>query len=83
MKYSSDITSYDLDSYIGENKYHITAEEMEKFRRESGVVWRVEGEDVYLIPKAGEACGSAQGFTLDEWNVSNNDGVKILKRDRY
>lgn len=83
MKYSSDITSYDLDSYVGENKYHITAEEMEKFRRESGVVWRVEGEDVYLIPKAGEVCGSAQGFTLDEWNVSNNDGVKILKRDRY
>ena len=83
MKYDSSISSYDLDSYVGENKYHITAEQMEEFRKNANVVWRVEGENVYLIPKAGEVCGSSLGYTLEEWNRcdnGNNRGKMRVKK---
>lgn len=84
MKYDSSISSYDLDSYVGENKYHITAEQMEEFRKNANVVWRVEGENVYLIPKAGEVCGSSLGYTLEEWNRSDNGNnrgkMRVKKR---
>ena len=83
LKYDSHINSYDLDAYIGETKYHITAEKMENFRKEAGVIWRVEGDHVYLIPKSGEVCGSELGFTLDEWNSGDTERGKILVKKKY
>ena len=83
LKYDSHINSYDLDAYIGETKYHITAEKMENFRKKHGVIWRVEGDHVYLIPKSGEVCGSELGFTLDEWNSGDTERGKILVKKKY
>lgn len=83
LNYDSSFSSYDLDEFVGKTQYNMSAEQIEQFRRESGIVWHVEGDKVYMIHKSNEAGSSSLGYTLNEWNVdtpTTKPKMKVLKK---
>ena len=72
VNYDPSFSSYDLDGWIGKTEFNMSAEDFEQFRRESGLVWYVEGNKAYMIHKVNEAGSSGRGYTLDEWNMKSS-----------
>ena len=74
------VSAQELDSWVGSEKYGLSAEEIRTFRKESGVVWQIEGNNAYLVHKEHAKQGSASGYTLDDWDSTPPNVKKLVKR---
>ena len=54
-----------LDKKFGE-RTGLSGYEVTRIRQDSGLVWRVEGNKVYMISQEYEAYGSSRGYTIPE-----------------
>lgn len=69
------VSKQSLDDMVGE-QYGLSAEAVNKFRKDSGIIWRIEGRNAYLIHKEYEGEGSVAGYTLDDFEETPREYVK-------
>ena len=77
---SHHVSAEELDNWAGSEKYGLSADEVKKFRKESGVVWQIEGNNAYLVHKEHTKQGSVTGYTLDDWDGTPPNVKKLVKR---
>ena len=73
------ISAQELDDWVGKEQFGLSAEQIRTFRKDSGVVWQVEGGKAYLVHKEYAKHGSMMGYTLDDWEGTPSN---IKKRTR-
>lgn len=74
------VSAEELDNWAGCEKYGLSADEFRQFRKESGVVWQIEGNNAYLVYKDHTKQGSADGYTLDDWDGTPPNVKQLVKR---
>ena len=73
------ISAQELDDWVGKKQFGLSAEQIRTFRKDSGVVWQIEGGKAYLVHKEYAKHGSMMGYALDDWEDTSSD---IKKRTR-
>ena len=73
------ISAQELDDWVGKKQFGLSAEQIRTFRKDSGVVWQIEGGKAYLVHKEYAKHGSMMGYALGDWEDTSSD---IKKRTR-